>query len=501
MVQQEYIRFLYFQEHRSIREISRMTGHHRKTIRRYLQAPHEKREGPIEPTYPVLGPYRETIDRWLEGDRQVHPKQRHTARRIYQRLRDEHQYKGGESTVREYVRKRKRLMDPQEVYLPLAFSRAESMQVDWGMVTVKVQGEACQVWMFCARLSYSTDIFVRLYPHSRMEAFLDGLRRAFEHFDGVPAEVLFDNLRTAVKAFVGMSGREETEAFLAFRTYYVFRARFCNPRKGNEKGLVEKLVGYARRNFLVPIPEALSAEPEGLEALNASLLEACVANRRRTRAGESRTVGELYQEEGAELVALPEHPYDCAFRRPARVDSSSRVRFETNAYSVPWPYAQRKVELKAYVDRIAVVADGRVIAEHPRSYGRNGQFLKLDHYLEVLRRKPGALRHFRGWRENDLPGRYELLLKTMLGQGRKAKEFIDVLILRRDHESPETVDQAVETVLQRHCAHYEAIRQLVFPGMTDEPAPSLVSVPDGLRAHRVQPSDPSVYRQLAGVGV
>jgi len=348
MVQQEYIRYLYFQEHRSIREISRRTGHHRQTIRRDLQAPREKRESPAEPRYPVLGPYLEIINRWLEEDRHVKPKQRHTARRIYQRLREEYGFSGGESTVREYVRKRKRLMDPPEVYLPLAFSRAESMQADWGQAEVMVQGKPRQVWMFCARLAYSTDIFVRLYPHSRTEAFLDGLRRAFEHFGGVPAEVVLDNTRTAVKCFVGITGREETPAFLAFRTYSVFRSRFCNPRKANEKGLVENLVRYARRNFLVPMPEVSSTEPQGLEELNRSLLEACEADRGRQRAGENRTVGELYEEERAELLALPERPYECAARQTAKVDSSSRIRFETNAYSVPWQYVHRTVEVKAF---------------------------------------------------------------------------------------------------------------------------------------------------------
>jgi transposase len=501
MVQQEYIRYLYFQEHRSIREISRRTGHHRQTIRRYLQAPREKRESPAEPRYPVLGPYLEIINRWLEEDRHVKPKQRHTARRIYQRLREEYGFSGGESTVREYVRKRKRLMDPPEVYLPLAFSRAESMQADWGQAEVMVQGKPRQVWMFCARLAYSTDIFVRLYPHSRTEAFLDGLRRAFEHFGGVPAEVVLDNTRTAVKCFVGITGREETPAFLAFRTYYVFRSRFCNPRKANEKGLVENLVRYARRNFLVPMPEVSSTEPQGLEELNRSLLEACEADRGRQRAGENRTVGELYEEERAELLALPERPYECAARQTAKVDSSSRIRFETNAYSVPWQYVHRTVEVKAFVDRVAVVADGRVIAEHRRSYGRHGQFLKLDHYLEILRRKPGALKHFRGWRANELPERYERLLRTMLDQGRKVKEFIDVLILRRDHPKPEVVDQAVETALQRRCAHYDAIQQLAFQEEAEEPTPSQARIPDGLQVYRVQSPDPTVYRHLVGVGV
>src|SRR5690606_14807177 len=326
-------------------------------------------------------------------------------------------------------------------------------------------------------------------------------RRAFEHFGGVPAEVVLDNTRTAVKCFVGLTGREETPAFLAFRTYYVFRSRFCNPRKANEKGLVENLVRYARRNFLVPMPEVSSTEPQGLEELNRSLLEACEADRGRQRAGENRTVGELYEEERAELLALPERPYECAARQTAKVDSSSRIRFETNAYSVPWQYVHRTVEVKAFVDRVAVVAAGWVITEHRRSYGRHGQFLKLDHYLEILRRKPGVLKHFRGWLAYDLPEVYGRCLRPPLCQGRKVKEFIDVLILRRDHPKPEVVDQAVETALQRRCAHYDASQQLAFQEEAEEPTPSQARIPDGLQVYRVQSPDPTVYRHLVGVGV
>ena len=158
-------------------------------------------------------------------------------------------------------------------------------------------------------------------------------------------------------------------------------------------------------------------------------------------------MGRLCEEERAELLALPERPYECAARQTAKVDSSSRIRFETNAYSVPWQYVHRTVEVKAFVDRVAVVANGRSIPEHRRSYGRHGQFLKLDHYLEILRGGPGALdKLFQGMRTaNELPERFDRLLRTMLDQGRKVKEFIDVLILRRDHPKPEVVDQAVET--------------------------------------------------------
>jgi transposase len=503
MVQQEYIRYLHFQEGVSIREISRRTGHHRATIRRYLEAPRPKYERQAKPHYPVLGPYLHLIDAWLIGDQKVKKKQRHTARRIYQRLRDEHGFRGGESTVRDYVRRRRRELGLQEVYLPLHFRPGESMQVDWGEANVFDNSRHCEakVYMFCARLAYSTDIFVRLYPHNRMEAFLDGLRRSFEHFGGVPAEVVLDNMRTAVKRFIGWQGREETDAFLSFRTHYVVRSRFCNPRSGHEKGLVENLVGYGRRNFLVPMPCVPSVNAQGLEALNEQLLQACIAKRSMQRANSTETVAELYEKERALFHRLPEYPYDCATRVIAHVDNCARVRFDTNLYSVPYLYAGRRVELKVYVDRIEAMADGRVIATHPRSYGRHGQFTELDHYLEVLFRKPGGLTHFRGWQNHRLPSCYEDLLQAMLEAGRSVKEFVEVLLLRRDHADPETVDSAVATSLNRRCPHLEAIRQLADRESETDIDPASAEVPEALRTHRVAPPDVSCYQQLAMTGV
>ena len=213
-------------------------------------------------------------------------KQRHTARRIFERLCAEYGFEGGESTVRDYVRRRRQELGLKEVYLPLQFRPGESMQVDWGEVVVFDESRECEVKvpMFAARLAYSTDMFVRVYPHSRMEAFLDGLRRSFEHFGGVPKEIVLDNTRTAVKRFIGWDGREETDAFLSFRTYYVVRSRFCNPGSGHEKGLVENLVGYARRNLLVPVQRVRSIDAQGLEPLNEQLLQGALASRSKRQA-------------------------------------------------------------------------------------------------------------------------------------------------------------------------------------------------------------------------
>lgn len=504
MVQQEYIRHLYFREGVSIREISRRTGHHRATVSRYLQAPRPKYERQAKPQYPVLGPYMHLIDAWLlEDQKRRKEKQQHTARRIYQRLKDEYGFHGGESTVRDYVRRRRRELGLHEVYLPLHFRPGEAMQVDWGEADVFDTSRQCEtlVYMLCARLAYSTDIFVRLYPKDRQEAFLDGLCRSFEHFGGVPEALILDNMRTAVKRFIGWNEREETEAFLSFRTHYVVRSRFCNVRRANEKGLVENLVGYGRRNFLVPVPCVPSVDAQGLEALNEQLRQACIAKRSMLRADSTETVGALYEEARAYFHRLPEYPYDCATRVSASVDSCSRVRFDKNIYSVPYLYADRSIELKVYVDRIEAVADGRVIATHPRSYGRGEKCIKIEHYLEVLRRKPGGLIHFQGWQKHQLPKCYEDLLQAMLQAGRSVKEFIEVLILRRDHADPEAVDSAVATSLIRRCPHLDAIRQLANRGPEAEFVPEPVEVPEALRAHRVTPPDVSCYQQLVMPGV
>lgn len=500
MVQQEYIRFLYYQEGLSMREISRRTGHHRDTVRSYIMEPSTgyKRTAPIQ--YPVLGPYIETINNWLETDKsKSKKKEKHTAKRIYERLRDECGFCGGQSTVREYVRKWRQLSGETDVYLPLRFAPGESMQVDWGFVPVTFQNATYQLPLFCARLANSTAIFVRLYPHSRKEAFLDGLQHALEFFGGVPKEVVFDNLRTAIKNFVWPNEREETAEFLAFRTHYVFRARFCNPGKGNEKGLVENLVGYSRRNFFVPAPTVDGLTSQELEPLNVRLMELCIAKRSERRADDERTVGELFEEERRQMLQLPARRYDCAIRRVCSVDSCSRIHFENNAYSVPYTYAHRSVELKVFVDKLEVVSGDKVIASHRRSYGRYGQFLDLNHYLEVLQRKPGALRHFRGWQDSDLPKLYQRLLDTMADQKHSVKDFISVLILRRDHGDPQAVDDAVRLSFERNCPHLEAIKQLLGTPANSVKSSTCAQVPDQLRDARVAPPQPAVYQRLLEV--
>src|SRR5690625_3177767 len=331
MVQKEYIRFLYFREGESLRSIARKTGLHRNTVKKALEdsdSPKYRRTAPVQ--HPVLGPYLEVINAWLEQDKQQPPKQRHTAKRIFDRLCEPpYHFTGGESTVRDYVRKQRE--KSSEVYVPLEFGPGESAQCDWGEVTVVYNGVERTFYLFCMRLCYSGDIFVRVYRNQRQEAFFDGICRALEFFGGVPRELVFDNLKTAVKRVLVGRQREEQDDFARLRTHYVFEARFCNPASGNEKGMVENLVGYSRRSYLVPAPET-----QDLDELNDMLPTRCMDNRHKRKDRSQETVHRLLQDDRSHMMPLPMERFDCCVQRTVSVDKCSRFRFETNSYSVPY---------------------------------------------------------------------------------------------------------------------------------------------------------------------
>lgn len=320
--QREQIRRAYFIEGKSIRQIAREGRHDRKTVRKALRD-----AGP--PRYslrrsrprPVLGLFLAVVDRWLEEDQQRPPKQRHTARRIYERLVAEFDFQGGESTVRQYVReKRPRL----EVMIPLEHDPSEA-QVDWGEAHVYLDGRPIKVQLFCFRLCYSQWPFAMAFLGQSQEAFFAGHVGAFEELGGVPRRITYDNLTLAVKRVLTGSSREEQLGFVAFRSHYLFEANFCRPREAHEKGLVENLVGYVRRNYLVPLPRVAS-----LEELNALLRERCRAGLHRRLREQGRTVAEAWEEERSHLLPLPPRPWPCCVTRPARATLSCLVSFDSN---------------------------------------------------------------------------------------------------------------------------------------------------------------------------
>ena len=315
-------------------------------------------------------------------------KQRHTAHRIWQRLRDEHpEHPIGEATVREYVRDRKIEMDIQrrEIFVPQTYAPAQEGQIDWFEGDVRLDGQVRRVQIFGMRSMFSGGAFHRAYTNATQQAFLEGHEHGFAYFGGVFHLLRFDNLSAAVKKILQGHQREETRRVIAFRSHWGFQSDYCNPGAGNEKGGVEGEVGRFRRNCLVPVPEA-----GNIERLNQLLLERCRLSERRTIDGRTTTVREAMMIEHPCLLPLADQGFEIEEILFPIVNGSGCVRVKTNSYSSPLPAGARPL-VKAWPLHVDIYEDLTRVATHTRCYGRGHEILNLEHYLDVLEQKPGAM--------------------------------------------------------------------------------------------------------------
>lgn len=385
------IRRLYIQEHKSIRKIAKELHISRTTVKKYcegawypgLRADYHREATVITPDVQAF------ILRCIEADKQeANRKQRHTAHRIYTRLVEEMGFKGSESNVRRVVHRLRGTL--QDAYVPLAFNPGEAMQIDWGTYEVLVDGQKTKINAFCARLCFSCAPFVICFRRQNTEAFAEAIIAALEYFGGVPRRVIFDNARLAVKEGGGKDAVAQ-ETYKILSSHYNFETVFCNIRSGNEKGLVEGLVGWTRSNFFVPRPEAFGELD--LDAINAGLRERCETYaKNHTLQGRKASVADMLATERSKLLPLPLRRYDPAKVVPDSVVSSMGiVRFQTNSYSVPIERVGEHVTLRAYAEKVDIYWQGRVIASHKRSYGRYEEILSLSHYLPLLKRKPRSI--------------------------------------------------------------------------------------------------------------
>lgn len=328
---------------------------------------------------PKLEGFLPIIHQILEDDRGAPKKQRHTAWRIFERLQVEHQFTGGYTIVKDAVRAWKQ--GHQEVFLPLSHPPGEA-QVDFGEATVKLDGVDTKVALFVMTLPYSGAIFIQVFPRECTETFLEGHRRAFEYFGGVPKRISYDNSAIAVIEVLEGRERKLTQEFLRLQSYYLFAEHFCLVRRANEKGHVERLLGTARRNFLVPVPEVAS-----LESLNETLVERCRADLAHRTRGKSGTKAELLAEDRVAFLSLPKQPFEARRLTQASADSQSLVRFDTNSYSVPVQYAHRQITVVATVEEVRLVFEDRLIARHRRCWQKEQYRFEPVHYLALLERR------------------------------------------------------------------------------------------------------------------
>jgi transposase len=452
----EAVRRAVFVEGLSQREAAKRFGKNPRTIKKMCEfsaPPGYRRAGP--PARPKLDPFLGVIDAILAADLHAPVKQRHTVKRIFERLRDEHGYVGGMTVVKDYVASAR--IKAREMFVPLAHPPGHA-QVDFGEAVAVIAGVRQKIHFFCMDLPHSDGCFVKAYPAETTEAFLDGHVAAFAFFGGVPVSILYDNLKIAVARILGDGKRVRSRAFTELQSHYLFADRFGRPGKGNDKGNVEGLVKYARKNFMVPIPHA-----ESYEALNARLAASCIRRQEDVLRGFSTTIGARM---GADVGAFRKDPGDLfepCEKVPARVSAFSLVRYRTNDYSAPTRYGHREVLVKGFVDEVVVVCGSEIIARHARSYAKADLVFDPLHYLELLERKAGALDQAAPLQNWDLPEEFAIirrLLESRMGT-RGRREFIQVLRLIEVF-AIEDVAAALKTALSLSAISFDAVKQLVL---------------------------------------
>jgi transposase len=440
----------------SQREAARRFGIHRNTVRKMLAfavPPGYRRATP--PPRPKLGAFTAIIDQILAADRSAPPKQRHTAKRIFDRLRTEHGYAGSYTSVKAYVHEHR--ARAQEMFVPLAHPPGHA-QADFGEAVAVIGGVRQKIHFFCLDLPHSDAGFLKAYPAERTEAFLDGHNAAFAFLGGVPQSILYDNTRLAVARILGDGTRQRTRAFAELQSHYLFLDRFGRPGKGNDKGKVEGLVGYARRNFLVPVPAVPS-----FAALNEHLEQRCLERLDHRVRGHEESIGERLVRDLSALQPRPPTAYEACDRKPARVSARSLVRYDRNDYSVPTVYGYRPVLVKGYVGEVVIACGAAIIARHPRCYGREEFIFDPLHYLALLEQKIGALDQaapLQGWGLPAAFGTLHGLLEARMGKAGK-REYVQVLRLLESFRL-EDVEAAVHHAFRLGTIGFDAVKHLVL---------------------------------------
>lgn len=443
----------------SIRELATRHGVHRRTVRQALASavPPPRKQYPSR-LRPAIDPYAAIIDAWLIADQSAPVKQRHTARRIWQRLVAEHGASCSEVTVSRYVACRRGELGVKgvEVAVPQTHEPGAEAEVDFGEFWARIGGELIKCWMFVMRLSCSGRAFHVAFTTQAQEAFLQGHVLALNHFGGVPARIRYDNLKPAVVKVLKGRNRIESDRFVALRSHYGFDSFFCRPGKdgAHEKGGVEGEIGRFRRRHLVPVPEVAS-----LAELNRFIAAGDLLDDTRVITGRPHTIAEAFAAEVPRLQNLPVEEFDPALVVRARVDLRARVCVRQCHYSVPARYAGRRLAVRLSATTVEVHDGAKLVAAHERAAGRHVEVLALDHYLEVLAAKPGALPGATALAQAKASGAFTSAHQRFWDAARRARgdaagtrALIEVLLAHRSLPA---------TALQ------EAMRTAVATGMCD----------------------------------
>ncbi len=438
------IRFDWQRNQMSVRSLARKYDVHRRTVRQAIASPVPPDRKAPERAATVLDGVRSVIDGMLREDLAAPRKQRHTAKRVFERLCDEHGAAVSYSYVAKYVARRRAEITAEDRaragglrgFVPQAKEPGAEAEVDFGDVTVCLAGEQARCFMFAFRLSCSGKACHRVYASQAQEAFLEGHVAAFEACGGVPArQIRYDNLSAAVAKVLTGRNRGETGRWLSFRAHYGFEAFYCERglEGAHEKGGVEGEIGRFRRRWFVPVPQAAS-----LAELNARLAEADAAEDARHIEHRAATVGEDFAAEAPFLLPLPSEAFDTAATLWPRVDRYARIAVGKCRYSVPAYLIDARVRVRLSANQLEVFDGSRLAAVHPRLIAAGAEHLQLDHYLEILSRKPGALPGAAALAQARGSGAFTAAhqgfwdrARARLGDGAGTRALIEVLLLHR----------------------------------------------------------------------
>lgn len=439
-------------------------GVHRRTVRQAIECampPERKKPDRKRTKFDLVKGF---IERILRDDERAPRKQRHTAHRIFSRLQTElPEAIVSERSIRGYVEEIRRQIGlaKREVFIPQHYEYGTEAQVDWYEATVELAGEREVLQFFCLRAAASGAAFHRAYRRATQSAFLEAHELAFEHFGGVFRRLRYDNLKAAVKRVLRGSHREETTRFIAFRSHYGYEGSFCNPYSGHEKGGVEGEVGRFRRNHLVPVPQFAS-----LDELNIWLLEECRQDEQRFIEGRALSVAAGLVFERAALLPKPADLFDLAEECFPLVDAKGCIRVKTNLYSTPVRPLTR-VRVRLLPTKVEVWAKGLPVAVHERSFLKRQEVYNLEHYLDVLERKPGAFSGSKPLHQWRMEGRWtaefdRLWEQLQARQGDSKGTRLMIELLREGQRvGYERLWQAIVRSLEMGTAEAEAVIHLL----------------------------------------
>jgi len=495
MTQVEYIRDLYENEGLSLREIARRTRKDFRTVQKYAYQYNWNPKVLLKTdpeTFPVIGEHIPIVNAWLEEDELEPRKQRHTAKRVFDRLREEHEYKGSYGSVKRYVAiKKEEMKKYRESYLPLSHPEGHA-QVDFGKFKYyDVLDTANTGYALVMSFPYSNTGWMQVFPSENQECLLEGMKRIFHHIGGIPVRIRCDNMVTAVAHIMEGTERILTDGFYRFMLHHRFKADFCTPSKGNEKGNVENKVGYTRRNMLVPVPVITD-----FEKFNEELLGRCDEDHERDHYERGVLIRELWEEEKHQLMTLPTHEYEVFRYESLSVNKTGFIKVDTGKYGVSPELYGKSVQVKIYYDKIEVFYDHSLLKTMRRNYVKNGESCDWKDYLPTLVKKPGATEHTRFF--NQMPKLWQEYLKGIKGSERKSALMLLSEIVDDGNEC--LCDDALELASEYGTLSNDNIRQcyLLISRPENYPQPLTLSSNVPLLSYR---PDLSAYDNLTGGAV